>query len=421
MPLEQVAIITNASQEDVIRMDLLKKNWEGISLWLEPVGRNTAAAVGLAAAVLAKRWPEGVLAVFPADHFIRDAEKLRQGLALGAHWAKQGYLVTFGIPPTKPETGYGYIECGPALDQEKSVFGCRRFIEKPALAKAQEFLAAGNYYWNSGMFMFRRDVIWDSLAKHLPELALGLGRLMESDNPPPLAAIYPELPSISLDHGVMEKANNVAVIPLEMGWSDVGTWGALYDLFPADAQGNVKIGRVYDLHSRDSLIFSQDRLVATLGLEGVIVVDTPDATLVCHRDRTQEVKDLVAELHRRQQAELINHTTVERPWGRYTVIDTGPGYKVKQIEVYPGRRLSLQFHNYRSEHWVVVLGTAMVTIGKDTKPVPANESVFIPPLTPHRLENATSEPLRLVEVQTGSYLEEDDIVRLGDDYWRLPT
>jgi mannose-1-phosphate guanylyltransferase/mannose-6-phosphate isomerase len=221
-----------------------------------------------------------------------------------------------------------------------------------------------------------------------------------------------------LDHGILEKAENVAVVPVEMGWNDVGTWEALHELFPRDDRDNVVLGRVIDQGSRECVFFAQNRLVATIGLENIIVVDTPDATLVCHRDRAQEVKDLVSELHRQNMVESVHHLTVERPWGRYTVMDEGPGFKVKRIEVDPGKKLSLQLHQHRAEHWVVVSGTARVTLGQNVSLVASNQSVYIPPKTPHRLENPAVEPLQIVEVQTGGYLEEDDIQRLEDDYWK---
>jgi mannose-1-phosphate guanylyltransferase/mannose-6-phosphate isomerase len=256
--------------------------------------------------------------------------------------------------------------------------------------------------------------------RHLPELYQGLAPLLGEAPTPSLEEVYENLPSISLDHGILEKAANVALVPVDMGWNDVGTWGALQDIFPRDARGNVRLGRVVDRGSRDCITYAQDRLVATIGLEQTIIIDTPDATLVCHKDRVQEVKDLVADLNRQQMVESQQHPTVERPWGHYTVMDEGPGYKVKQIVVEPGQKLSRQVHQQRAEHWVVVQGTARVTIGVETRLVAGNENVYIPLNTPHRLENPGPELLRLIEVQTGTYLEEDDIQRLEDDYWRVP-
>ncbi|MCL4502961.1 MAG: mannose-1-phosphate guanylyltransferase/mannose-6-phosphate isomerase [Deltaproteobacteria bacterium] len=418
IPLERMLVVTNAAQADVISLELRRKGWENIRLILEPEGRNTAPAVGVAAALLGEENDTGLVAVFPADHFIRDQASLLAALDRGARWAEAGYLVTFGIPPHRPETGYGYIKQGEPLDAPGSGFRAARFIEKPNLARAQGFLDEGGYYWNSGIFLFRRDLLLEAMARHLPELSQGLGRLAEDGGREILAEIYKEFPNISLDHGIMERADNVAMVPVEMGWNDVGTWGALQEIFPKDDQGNVLLGRALDRHSKGCTFYAQNRLVATIGLENVIVVDTPDATLVCHRDRVQEVKDLVADLTRQNMVESMIHPTVFRPWGHYTVMDEGPGYKVKQIEVSPGSRLSLQMHQRRAEHWVVVQGTAKVTIGTDLKLVTSNQSVYIPLKTAHRLENPAAEPLRIIEVQTGGYLEEDDIQRLDDDYSR---
>ena len=418
IPLERLAVVTNAAQADVIRLELYRQGWQGIKLWLEPEGRNTAPAVALAAACMGPGTEQDIMAVFPADHHIGNQERFLEALEQGAGLAQAGFLVTFGITPTRPDTGYGYIRAGAPLDQGFG-FQAEKFIEKPDLERATAFLAEGGYFWNSGIFLFRRDVLLQAMARHMPDLYAGLA-LLETGDPTALAEAYRRFPNISLDHGIMEKADKVAVAPVDMGWSDVGTWAALYELFPKDAQGSVLLGRTLDLDSRNTLVYSQNRLVATIGLEDAIVVDTADATLVCHRNRAQEVREVVAELNRRELMESVLHPTVERPWGRYTVMDVGPNYQVKQVEVDPGQRLSLQYHNHRAEHWVVVQGVARVTIGKETRDVATNESVYVPLKTAHRLENPGTEPLRIVEVQTGSYLGEDDIVRLADDFWRSP-
>ncbi len=418
IPVERMLVVTNAAQADVISLEMRRKGWQGIRLVLEPEGRNTAPAVGLAAALLGQENPAGLLAVFPADHFIQDRAGLLAALEHGAVLAAAGYHVTFGIPPSRPETGYGYIKQGEPLDEAGRGFRAARFIEKPDLERARGFLAEGGYYWNSGIFLFRRDLLLAAFERYLPEVSRGLTRLLEPGGSVALPEVYRDFPSISLDHGIMERADNVAVVPVEMGWNDVGTWGALQDIFPKDERGNVILGRTLDRDSKDCTFFAQNRLVATIGLEKTIVVDTPDATLVCHRDRVQEVKDLVAELNRQNMVESVIHLTVERPWGSYTVMEEGPGYKVKQIEVHPGSRLSLQMHQHRAEHWVVVQGTAKVTVGPEIKLVASNQSVYIPAKTAHRLENPDTEPLRIIEVQTGSYLGEDDIQRLSDDYSR---
>jgi mannose-1-phosphate guanylyltransferase/mannose-6-phosphate isomerase len=416
IPPERLVVVTSASQADIIRLDLHRLGVANIRIWLEPEGKNTAPAVALAAALMDEAAGAEIMAVFPADHYIQDLDAFHKALDQGAALARAGFLVTFGITPTRPDTGYGYLKAGEPL----AAGGLKAldFIEKPDLARAQAFLAEGGYYWNSGIFLFRRDVLLEGLARHLPVLYEGIKKISTGLSSEALAAIYHGFPNISLDHGLMEKSDKVALVPVDMGWSDVGTWNALHDLCPADNRGNVILGRAIDLGSRDSLIFSQDRLVATIGLEEMVVVDTADATLVCPRSRVQEVKDLVAELSRQDQVESREHPTVERPWGRYTVMQSGPGYKVKKVVVDPGRRLSLQLHHRRAEHWVVVQGEALVTIGENVRKVLPHQSVYVPVETLHRLENPGPEPLALIEVQTGDYLEEDDIVRLDDDFWR---
>ncbi|RJR34075.1 MAG: mannose-1-phosphate guanylyltransferase/mannose-6-phosphate isomerase [Deltaproteobacteria bacterium] len=418
IPLTRLAVVSNAAQADVINLDLFRKGWTDIKVWLEPQGRNTAAAVGLAAIVLPLETDTDIMAVFPADHYIGNQTEFFRALDQGAELAQAGYLVTFGIKPTRPDTGYGYLKAGKALGANGYGYQCAAFIEKPELSRAQAFLSDGGYYWNSGMFLFRRDVILDALARYLPDLHQELRLLGERDQS--LEETYRKIPSISLDQGIMEKAANVAVVPADLEWSDVGTWEAFYRLLKKDSRGNTKVGRVEDLDSRNCLIFAQNRLVGTIGLEDVIVVDTADASLVCHRDRVQDVKGLVERLTNLNLEESVQHPTVEHPWGHYQIIAQGPCYKVKEIVVAPGKRLSLQLHRYRTEHWVVVEGTPMVTIGNENLAVPVNESVFVPLKTFHRLENPGQEPVKIIEVQTGTYLEEDDIVRLDDDFWRLP-
>jgi len=337
IPLSRLAVVSNAAQAEVIRLDLYRRGWEDMQLWLEPQGRNTAAAVGLAAMLMGTEADAQILAVFPADHFISDPASLLQALDQGAVMAQAGYLVTFGITPTRPDTGYGYIKAGAPLNGGKPGLHVEQFLEKPELAKARAFVQEGGYYWNSGIFMFRRDVFLEALARHLPGLYEGLAELGRGGQEVSLEEVYQKIPSISLDHGIMEKAANVAVVPTDMGWSDLGTWGALYEFLPKDDRGNVIQGRVFDLDSRGCLVVSQNRLIATIGLKDVVVIDTADASLVCHRERVQEVKDLVGELARQQLVESVHHTTVERPWGRYTVTDEGPGFKVKRIVVDAGK------------------------------------------------------------------------------------
>jgi len=397
---------------------------------LEPFGRNTAPAVALAALyVKLTHGSDTVLLVLPADHLVRDGAAFAAAVARGALLAQDGALVTFGIGPTQPETGFGYIECGAALaDGTPPAFAASRFVEKPVLAKAREYLAAGNYVWNSGMFCFTPAAILAAFAQYAPAvvdavrpIAQALAEkgdvsMLEID-----AALFAEAPDISLDYAVMEKAaaaGDVAVVRGTFDWSDIGSWQAVADLAPADAEGNRGQGERVAIATLGTYVHAEDRVVATVGVENLIIVDTSDAVLVAHRDHLQRVKEVVGELKRRGHESYRLHRTVARPWGAYTVLQDGPGFKIKRIEVKPGAALSLQLHHRRSEHWVVVAGVARVTRGEDTFLVNANGSTYIPVETRHRLENPGSELLVMIEVQCGDYLGEDDIVRFDDKYGR---
>ena len=396
---------------------------------LEPEGRNTAAAVALAAhwaaSVVA---PEAVLLVLPADHLILDRVTFAQAVADAVRVAEAGHLVTFGVVPSAPETGYGYIEAGellPGLPGRK----VRRFVEKPDRERAEAFVARGDYLWNSGMFCFRADAVLSALARHAPMLAAAAlacwhateakrvsGRPVEID-----AASFGLVEASSIDYAVMEKAESVAVVPARFDWSDIGSWNALSALTEADEHGNRVRGDATLVDVADSFIHSEQRLVAALGLNNVVIVDTADAVLVAHRDRVQDVRRIVQELESRGHEASRHHRTVHRPWGTYTVLDEGPGFKIKRITVKPGASLSLQMHHRRSEHWVVVSGEARVVNGEQELQINANESTYIPAGHKHRLANPGSETSVIIEVQTGSYLGEDDIVRFEDHYGRAPA
>jgi len=401
------------------------------SFLLEPFGRNTGPAVALAALAVAARNPDAVLLVLPADHLIRDQAAFAAAVARGARLASAGSLVTFGIAPAHPETGFGYIECGQALAGGAPLaFAVRRFVEKPVLEKAREYLAAGNYVWNSGMFCFTPAAILAAFARHAPavldavrpvaEALAGRGdtAMLEVD-----AELFAAAPDISLDYAVMEKAaaaGEVAVVRGTFDWSDIGSWQAVADLVPPDALGNRGAGERVTIATANTYVHAGDRVVATVGVENLVIVDTPDAVLVAHRDHLQRVKEVVGELKSRGHESYRMHKTVARPWGAYTVLQEGPGFKIKRIEVKPGAALSLQLHHRRSEHWVVVAGLARVTRGEETFDVGANGSTYIPIETRHRLENPGTEPLVMIEVQCGGYLGEDDIVRFDDRYGRAP-
>ncbi|HTI46138.1 MAG TPA: mannose-1-phosphate guanylyltransferase/mannose-6-phosphate isomerase [Casimicrobiaceae bacterium] len=398
---------------------------------LEPFGRNTAPAVAIAALFAAARGPrDSVLLVLPADHLINEQRAFASAVSRAVALARDGALVTFGIAPTHPETGFGYIECGDALPdapQAPTALRVQRFVEKPTLAKAREYLTAGHFLWNSGMFAFTPDAIVRAFARHAPAvleavkpiadaLAAGDAAMREID-----AALFAAVPDISIDYAVMERAaaaGDVTVVRGSFDWSDVGSWQAVAELTQADGEGNRGRGERVAIDTRHTYVHAEDRIVATVGVENLVIVDTPDAVLVAHRDHLQRVKEVVGELKARGHEAYKLHKTVSRPWGTYTVLEEGRGFKIKRIEVRPGAALSLQLHHRRSEHWVVVQGTARVTCGDDVFDIGANQSTFIPVETRHRLENPGTEPLAIIEVQCGDYLGEDDIVRFDDRYGR---
>lgn len=387
----------------------------------EPAGRNTAPAIGLAALLCN---PEEVFLVLPSDHTIRDGEAFRAALRLAEPLAAEGRLVTFGIAPSYPETGYGYIHLGPAVPGAPEFREVAAFVEKPDQTLAEEYLASGGYVWNSGMFAFRADVVLDELATHAPAVRAGLEALrpaLEAGGPVP-RDLYEAIPSISIDYAVMERSRRAVVLPVQPGWSDLGSFSALFDVLKADEEGNVvqmpANGQWISVRSRQNFVSSGQKVVALVGVEDTLVIDTPDALLVCARERAQDVREVVNRLRAAGREEASVHRTVHRPWGTYTVLDGGDGYKIKRIRVNPGAKLSLQLHHHRSEHWVVVAGTARVTKGEEVLVLRPNESTFIPLATPHRLENPGLVPLQIIEVQNGEYLGEDDIVRFQDDYGR---
>ena len=397
---------------------------------LEPFGRNTAPAVALAAMfVQARQGDDAVMLVLAADHLIRDERAFGAAVSIAEGLARTGRLVTFGITPTHPETGYGYIECGSAVADR--AFAATRFVEKPPLERARLYLTAGNYAWNSGMFAFTPKAILDAFARYAPAVLEAMrpvwqalsakagDAMLEID-----AALFAAAPDISIDFAVMERAaadGNVVVVRGEFDWSDVGSWQAIAELSAADAQGNRGSGERVAIDTRGTFIHSEDRIVATIGVDNLVIVDTRDAVLVAHKDHLQRVKDVVTELKARGHDSYKLHKTIVRPWGSYTVLEEGPGFKMKRIEVKPGGSLSLQLHKRRSEHWVVVRGTARVTCGERVYDVPEGESTFVPVGTRHRLENCGTDVLAIIEVACGDDIQEDDIVRFDDKYGRVPA
>ncbi|WP_409268069.1 mannose-1-phosphate guanylyltransferase/mannose-6-phosphate isomerase [Massilia sp. BHUDP2] len=394
-----------------------------LGILLEPVGRNTAPAVAAAAHYLKAIDPEAIMLVLPADHVIEDGAAFRDAVERAVTLVSQGALATFGIVPKTPETGYGYIRRGEQVPGCGDCYKVARFVEKPDAATAQGFLDEGGYYWNSGMFMFHAERFLKELQEHAPAIAdaaekavstgyrdLDFCRLEEK--------AFSDSPSDSIDYAVMEKTVDAAVVPADIGWNDVGSWSALWEVQPKDANGNAQRGDVYLDNVKNSLVRAESRIVAVVGVEDLVVVETQDAVLVTHKDQVQRVKQVVDHLKSKARTEHLHHTRVYRPWGHYEGIDAGDRFQVKRITVKPGEKLSLQMHHHRAEHWVVVSGTARVTCGEKVCLLSENESTYIPIGITHRLENPGKMPLHLIEVQSGSYLGEDDIVRFEDIYQR---
>lgn len=393
---------------------------EHLNSVLEPCGRNTAPAIALAAALLQDQSGEDpVMVVLPADHIITQVDSFHQCLEKAVEVAEQGQLVTFGIVPDKPETGFGYIQ---TASTDGDCLPVKRFVEKPNLETATAMLEEGGYYWNSGMFVWKASVLLKEVETWLPEVWQVLQGMREKWQQQSWQEVvrheFEAMPDISIDYGVMERSSRVALVPASIGWSDVGSWDAVYDISEHDGNGNAIHGDVLALNCQNSLLRSQSRLIAAAGLEDVIAVETPDAILLVKRGESQQVRDLVDELKHRSDDLHIEHVTVRRPWGSYTVLENAVGYKMKRIEVSPGASLSLQSHQHRSEHWIVVSGTATVTRGDETIVVSKNESTYIPIGEKHRLANKGKIPLQMIEVQVGDYLGEDDIERYEDTYGR---
>ena len=421
---------------------------------LEPVGRNTAPALTLAALTLAdvgqgSQSGDPVMLVMPADHIIQDVEVFQSAVRRGAGPAESGCLVTFGIEPTSAKTGYGYIKKGGAYKPTRSAapFHVDAFAEKPDKATAERMLESGDYLWNSGIFMMKVSVWLQQLGYHRPDIVQACRSAhaqghRDGDFYRPKGEVFTACPSDTIDYAVMEKVAGgpepngtgpashataegaspsgpiCVVVPLDAGWSDIGTWSAFWEQCDHDAQGNVIQGDVYAHSMRDSLLIGQHHVLAAVGLDNVIIVETPDAVLVAHKDHVQDVKALVQQLKRENRPEQENHRKVHRPWGSYEVMDGGPRFQVKRLTVDPGASLSLQKHHHRAEHWVVVKGAATVTKGDEKFMLTENESTYVPVGMPHRLENQGTIPLEIIEVQSGSYLAEDDIVRFEDRYNR---
>ena len=416
-------VICNQEHRFLIAEQLRETGTSGARIVLEPVGRNTAPAAAIAALLVTTTNPDAIVLLVPSDHVIRNLAAFAHAIDAALPAARNGALVTFGIKPSAPETGYGYIARGEALSGAPGAFRVERFVEKPDRATAETYLASGRHFWNSGMFLFSARALLGEMKRLEPkmlaacEAAVARGRgdmdFFRLDE-----ASFEASPAQSIDYAIMEKTSHAAVVPVDMGWSDVGSWQSLWDITAKNDAGNATQGDVMVEGVRNSYLRSDGPLVAAVGVEDLVVVATTDAVLVAHRDATQDVKRVVDALEKAGREQHVQHRKVYRPWGSYESIDTGERFQVKRIVVNPGAKLSLQMHHHRAEHWVVVSGTARVVCGEKEFLLQENESTFIPLGTRHRLENPGKVPLHLIEVQSGTYLGEDDIVRFEDTYGR---
>jgi mannose-1-phosphate guanylyltransferase/mannose-6-phosphate isomerase len=416
-------IVCNDEHRFLIAEQLREQEIKPAAIILEPVGRNTAPAATVAALTVAKNDPESIILLLPSDHVIEDVKAFRKAIAAAIPAAEKGAIVTFGIKPAAPETGYGYIFGGEKIAGAPGCLSVQRFVEKPDRPTAEKYLANGNYYWNGGIFLFKASTLLKEMERLQPDILkacrasverarkdLDFVRLDEE--------AFKSSPSQSIDYAIMEHTKDAACVPVDMGWSDVGSWHALWDITEKSETGNATSGDVIAEHVKNSYLRSDGPLLAAVGVEDLVIVATTDAVLVSHRDSAQDVKKIVDELEKQGRDQHIAHRKVYRPWGSYEGIDAGDRFQVKRIIVNPGAKLSLQMHHHRAEHWIVVAGTARVTCGEKEFLLHENESTFIPLGTRHRLENPGKVPLHLIEVQSGSYLGEDDIVRLEDTYGR---
>ena len=414
-------VICNESTRFLVAEELQNINVQNPNIILEPVGRNTAPAIALAAFDAVKKGYDPIMVVLASDHVIKDQKAFHEALDLAEQAAQNDKLVTFGIVPTHPETGYGYIKKG---KQSSTGFDVTEFVEKPNLETAEGYLVSGDYLWNSGMFAFKASVYLAELNKFNPEIFKVCEEAIHNktedlDFIRITKELFEKCPDESVDYAVMEKTSDSVVIPLDAGWSDVGSWSSLFEISEKDVSNNAVFGDVITHDTVNSYIRAEERLVAALGVNDLVIVDTKDALMVAHKDSTQDVKKIVNYLKEQQRSEFAFHREVYRPWGKYDSIDNGKRYQVKRITVKPGAKLSVQMHHHRSEHWIVVSGTAMVGRDEEEILLTENESIYLPVGCVHWLENAGKIPLELIEVQSGSYLGEDDIVRFEDKYGRV--
>jgi len=418
-------VVCNEEHRFIVGEQLQQVGAKDVQILLEPEGRNTAPAIALAAFSIATQDPNEVMLVMPADHIIADLDQFRRSVNQAKALAEEGSLVTFGIVPQNPETGYGYIKAGPAIGGFG--FDVADFKEKPDFEKAQKYINSGDYYWNGGIFVFKASEYLNELKRFEPEVFDAAQKAILESRPDldfvrvNLEA-FSQSPSISIDYAVMERTDKAKMVPLDAGWSDVGSWSALWDVSEKDENGNAISGDVIAVDTKNSHIYSESKLVSVVGVDNLVVVETDDAVLVSDREHSQNVKAIVSRLESLERTQTRHHRKVYRPWGWYDSIDTGDRFQVKRIQVKPGARLSVQMHNHRAEHWVVVRGTAEVLNGDETMLLNENQSTYIPIGATHALRNPSeSQVLEIIEVQSGSYLGEDDIVRFEDNYGRAGT
>ena len=420
---EPPLVVGNREHRFIIAEQLRELKIRPGKIVLEPAGRNTAPAAAVAALMAREARSDGIVFIMPSDHIIHHFEAFFPALNRASEAAREGALVAFGLPPKGPETGYGYIQRGAALTATADAFRVSRYIEKPDKTTAEQLIANGDCYWNSGMFLFMASCYLAELERYSPQvLAAAQTALEESKEDRDFLCLDPEAfansPSISIDYAVMEKTKNAVVVPSGISWSDVGSWTTLWELGQKDQNQNVLQGDVVSHDLENCYVRAESKMVAAIGLENIIIVETEDAVLITQKEHAQDLKILVDDLKAKERIEVSEHRTVYRPWGSYRTIQSGPRYQVKEIIVQPGAKLSLQMHHHRAEHWVVVHGTAQVVRGDEEMTLKTNESIYIPIGTKHRLENSETTPLILIEVQSGDYLGEDDIVRFDDEYGR---
>lgn len=414
--VDEIVSITNTKHASNVRMQLAEITENPIVL-SEPVAKNTAPAIVLATKyIMQKSDSDPIILVVPSDHLIKDNEKFLSTVKKGEKLAEQGYIVTFGIKPDYPETGYGYINTNDKIDEGYKV---KEFVEKPNVETAKKYLHAGTYFWNSGIFMFKASTLLKETIKHAPDIAK-VSEEFDFSNSSEIPFInFDKMPSISIDYAIMEKSDKIALVKLMSDWNDLGSWQSIYDTSKKDENGNVFVGHVLDENSKNSFVYSSSKLVATIGLEDTVIVETEDAILACKKDKTQDVKHIYETLKQQNDNTHLVHKTVYRPWGFYTVIAQGEGFMTKIIHVNPGQKLSVQSHNFRSEHWVVLSGTAKVILENKDFILSPGHSVDIPLKAIHSLQNPYKDDLEIIEVQKGNPLIEEDIVRYEDMYGRV--